>query len=90
MYDNSCLNPEYKRPVFINNKGIEWYIDETLTDAANKENDGLPSLNAKCFILVKDNNPITRILIDSNQRELCEDSSFESMASKIDWLRLNK
>lgn len=75
---------ELRNPVFVNDEGFEWYNDELLNNKIPK------SLKMKCFIVVKENQPISRVLVDSNKNIVYETSKLEDMGCKIEWLKLAK
>jgi len=84
------------KPYWTNpENGVEWYIDESTTQYANKTNaNGNPPLNAMCFLVVENidgkRNPATRVLISKETNEvLLDDTSLEGMGVKIDLLRFS-
>ena len=88
---------ENKEPYWINEEnGVMWYADDDLTNYCNEENvNGHGPLNATCFIVAEmvegEIKPITRILIDRKTNKILYDNiSIETMAFKIDILRLAK
>ena len=79
-------------PAFINKEGFEWYVDESLSIRAIREHPlGHPPLSAVCFMIRKDEKFLSRVLMDSETREIVADEpSVEEMATKIDRLRAAK
>ena len=70
-----------EKPYFIDGD-FKWYIDKMLNDHAEK-------IDAMCFIVAKNNEPSTRVLIDKKTNNiLYEHKNFESMACHIDMLYL--
>ena len=80
-----------EKPYFTSPDGWEWYIDESTQKWATREgmNKIKPLKNVMCFY-VKKGDDITRCMIDNNQKVLCEDTSLEGMAWKIDMIRLTR
>lgn len=87
---------ENTKPYWVNpDNGLEWWFDKSSTEYCHETPRGLPSVNAVCFYIVKNDgfkyNPLTRIAIDPNTRDvLAEDPNMETFASKIDTIRLVK
>lgn len=79
-----------KNPDFVNEQGFEWYIDQSLTNLANRKTLTQSGLNMKVFTVVENNEPITRVLVAKGGKMVYENSSLEAMASKIEWLKLAK
>jgi hypothetical protein len=79
------------KPYFINEEGIEWWVEKDLTEQATKKdllNTSSKPLKAICFITRKEGKILDRILVGEKQKILAIDSSLEGMAYKIDILRL--
>jgi hypothetical protein len=79
---------ENAKPYFINEEGIEWWIEKDLTEWATRDDLSSKPLKAICFITRKEGNILDRILVGEKQKILAVDSSLEGMAYKIDILRL--
>jgi len=81
------------KPDFINDKGFEWYVNDSMTRWCSHPTAGdLPPLRAVCFYVAErvdgKVNPITMVLIDRDTNEvLYENSRIEDMAVYIDMLR---
>jgi len=80
-----------EKPYFVNEEGIEYYIDKSTTDYAKNEDHFGTSLNAICFYVRKDGEFATRILMDiKDSSVLLEEKSLEGMGTKIDVLKALK
>jgi hypothetical protein len=79
------------KPYFVNEEGVEWWVEKHLTDWATRKdtvNSSSKPLKAICFITRKDGEILDRVLVGERQKILAVDSSMEQMACKIDILRL--
>jgi len=84
-------NEDNTKPYFINEEGVEWWIEKELTDWATRKdvmNTSSKPLKAICFITRKNGEILDRVLVGEGQKILAIDSNMEQMACKIDILRL--
>ena len=70
-----------KEPDFINEEGVKWWLDKSLTQYANQ---GDISLEIGVWIVETPDGAITRLATDANQRILKDTSVIEAMACLID------
>lgn len=75
--------------------GLLWYVDKDVTEWCTKEKLDWPKLDAVCFYVCQKIGDkidlMTRILLDKKTNEiLVEDQSLESMAVKIEAMRMAK
>lgn len=85
-----------EKPFWVNpENGLLWYVDKYVTEWCTKEKLGWPKLDAVCFYVCQKIGDkidlMTRILLDKKTNEiLAEDQSLESMAVKIEAMRMAK
>ena len=79
-----------EKPHFTNKEGFDWYIEKQLTDWAKRENatNQTKPLKAVCFLVAKDNKPVSFVLVGENKEILADQTSYENMSHQIDILRL--
>ena len=75
------------KPYFVNEENFEWWIDkETIEYCKQKKLD-----NLIVFVVRKDKNPLSRVIIHSKTNKILkESSSLESIAAWIDFYALSK
>lgn len=81
------------KPFFINEEGVEWYVDESCTKWAHREDSkGISLPNIFVFILrEKDGNPLTRVVMNkTNNAILKESTNMEVICAFIDMLKANE
>lgn len=83
------------KPYWVNpENGLEWYVDQHVTDWCKRDLNNLKKLGATCFYVCErvdgKVNPLERVLIDNKTNDVlaCE-TSLESMTVKIDMIRLS-
>jgi hypothetical protein len=81
-----------EKPYFVNDDGFEWYIDKDSTkycyaDMADGTKSPLKEMGVGCFFVKKDKY-ISRVMIDKNQNILADETSWEGLLYKIDFLKL--
>lgn len=83
---------EGTKPFFTNSEGIEWWVEKETTQWANRENEhGISLKNIVGFILRKDGNPLTRVLMDKETDEVIyENTGLEAIACYISMLKTVK
>lgn len=85
-----------EKPYWVNpENGLLWYVDKSTTEWCTKEKMDWPKLDAICFYVAQrvgeKIEPMTRILLDKKSNGiLAEEQSLESMAVKIEVLRMIK
>lgn len=78
------------KPYFINEEKVEWWVDKELTKWATQDRTFSKGLeNVVVFILRKNCEPLTRILMNTVTNEvISENTNYEAFACKIDILRI--
>ena len=71
-------------PIFINEEGVKWWIDESTTKYAQKEDKHGTKLDAVCYVTEEPNGRKTRVLVSKNQEIIEEDQTLDGMGCKID------
>lgn len=74
-------------PDFINERGVKWWLDKSLTRYAERADHNGTKLEAKVFYVERPDGHKTRILIDKDG-PIHADQSLESMAFHIDALKI--
>ena len=82
--------PELSPP---NEQGFQFGIDESLTKYAKTEQfnygNPLPAINYHVLQVWKDDNLVTRLIVDSKTNEPVDDvAGFEAVAAKLDLMKL--
>jgi len=72
---------------FINKDGFEWTPDHIMNDLIKDDSKGA-ILDMKCYIVSKDNKPISRVLVDKYSNIIYDNSKLEDMACKIEWYKI--
>ena len=93
--DNLKLWPwdqEDAKPFFVNPEGIEWWLDKDTTEWAHREDQhGTTLKNIIGFILRRDGEPQTRVLMDKESNQVVyENTLLEAVACHIDALKALK
>jgi hypothetical protein len=80
----SFILPFDEEPDFVNELGVKWWKDETLTDYAQREDALGTALNAVCFYIEEPCGTKSRVLVSKGEEIMEVDQSLEGMAIKID------
>ena len=72
-----------KKPDFINEIGVKWWLDDSITKYAQREDMHGTTLDAACYAIEEPNGRRTRVLV-CNGEIIEEDQLLEGMAIKID------
>ena len=81
-----------EKPFFTNPEGFDWWVNEILTEACERDTFGGPGVslpNTKVFLVSKDNKPITYAIVSGNKL-IYENTNFEAVCYRIDALRLTE
>lgn len=77
-------------PDFINEEGFKWWIDESMTKYAQKEDkDGISLNTTRVFFVEEPKGSKTRVIIMDNEL-VCESTSIEGVCSYIDIIKTQK
>ncbi len=83
-------SPFDKEPDFVNELGVKWWKDESITNYAQKEDIHGTVLNAICYFIEETNGHRTRVLVSKNKEIIEEDQTLDGMGSKIDMRKMLK
>lgn len=93
MSDNLQLWPwdRNEDPLFINEDGYEWYLDESITKQAKDPKGDLPGLSVVCFIVKKEDFIIFACVDGEEERGvIAEAQDYKQFETELDKLRLKK
>lgn len=79
-----------KEPDFINEKGVKWWLDHTITKYAQTEDIHGIKLEVVCWIIEMPDGYKTRVLVNKYNKVIEEDQTLEGIGSKIDIRKLSK
>ena len=80
-----------EKPYFVNDEGFEWYLDKDTNNWLKKDmENGVNGIKDMACFFVKKGEDVTRVLIDSNQKIIKSDKSWESMLCYIDIIKLDR
>lgn len=78
-------------PDFINEEGFEWWLDGETNKYIKSAQLSLPALTGMlCFFVRKDGVPLTRVLIDTDQKVLKDSTNWEDMLCFINIIKVKK
>ena len=80
------------KPYFTNPEGFEWWIDKSSTQWAHRDIEptgGKGAKNLLCFIVRKDEKPVSRVVMDKNTNEVVyENGNLEAVACWLDMYKV--
>lgn len=80
---NGFLSPFESDPDFVNERGVKWWIDKSMTSYARSPDEKGTELDAVCFFVEETNGRRTRLLT-LNGMIIEDEQNLEQMAMKID------
>lgn len=79
-----------REPDFINESGVKWWIEKSLTQWAQKEDRHGTSLPFTAFLLEFQDGAKTYVLVNDKQEVLADSTQYEAIACDIDVLKFLK